>query len=496
MHRWTVRPGNRVLVLAALLVLLAGGCDWIQFAGGGHSGVSPDTTITTANAHNLRRLWRVALPARADGSPVVVLGVSTPGGKRDLVVVTTVAGDVVAVDATTHAIVWQRSHPAANCKINNGSSPCYTTSSPALDPDRAHVYTYGLDGKVHKHQLSDGAEVLGGGWPVTVSLKPFDEKGSSALSTFTDASGHSYLYATLGGYPGDRGDYQGHVVTVDLATGTARVFNTLCSDQTVLFQEAPGTPDCPQKISGVWARAGVVYSPDTDRIYLSTGNGAFAPAQHDWGDTVLALRPDGTGASGNPLDTYTPTNFQQLDDFDIDLGSAAPAVLPATPSATVHHLAVQGGKDAKLRLLNLDNLSGQGGIGHLGGEVGAPIAVPQGGEVLSHPTVWTNPADGSPWVFVTTSSGVSGLQLVISGNGTPSLVTRWMTAGQKTSGTAVIEGGVLFVPSNGVIVGYDATTGRPLWYSDIAGVHWESPALGADKVFVPDENAQLTAYGF
>ena len=60
------------------------------------------------------------------------------------------------------------------------------------------------------------------------TLKPYDEKGSSALTIATAADGHSYLYATQAGYPGDNGDYQGHVSTIDLASGTVRYFNIVC----------------------------------------------------------------------------------------------------------------------------------------------------------------------------------------------------------------------------------------------------------------------------
>jgi hypothetical protein len=156
---------------------------------------------------------------------------------------------------------------------------------------------------------------------------------------------------------------------------------------------------------------------------------------------------------------------------------------------------VQGGKDAKLRLLDLDNLSGQGGPGHLGGEVGTPINIPQGGELLSHPAVWVNPADNSTWVFVTTSGGLSALQVVVAGNGTPSLVTKWIVTAQKGEGTPVIEGGVLFVPGPNAIIAYDAVTGQALWYAANGGIHWESPALAGGKLFTTDQSAHLTAYG-
>ena len=261
-------------------------------------------------------------------------------------------------------MVWQRQNPPGKCRINKGSLPCYTTSSPAIDPDLEYVYSYGLDGYVHKYRVESGSEIEGGGWPQLATLKPFDEKGSSALSIATAKSGTSYLYIPNSGYLGDRGDYQGHVTTVNLANGTQRVFNTLCSDRPVHFVEKPRKPDCPAIQSGVWGRAGVVYSPRTDRIYFTTGNGLFDPRKFDWGDSVLALNPDGTGKNGAPIDSFTPLDFHRLDQEDLDLGSAAPVILPRAP----FNLAVQSGKDGKLRMIDLDNLSGHGGPGHVGGE--------------------------------------------------------------------------------------------------------------------------------
>ena len=61
--------------------------------------------------------------------------------------------------------------------------------------------------------------------------------------------------------------------------------------------------------------------------------GSFSPASpasavRNWGDSVLALNPDGTGANSQPLDSYTPTNYLDLFNGDLDLGSTAPALLP------------------------------------------------------------------------------------------------------------------------------------------------------------------------
>lgn len=362
--------GTVVMLLTAALALILPGMvaayDWLQFNGdSAHSGAnSQETAITAANVHTLQPLFHLALPATTDSALVALSGVSTPGGMEDLVFLTTKDGHLLALDAGTGATVWTKQHGPGTCHINNGVPPCYTTAAPAIDPNRQFIYAYGLDGMVHKHQVGDGTEITTGGWPELATTKPFDEKGSSALSIAMDAHSNTYLYVVSSGYLGDNGDYQGHLTAINLATGVQHVFNTLCSDQAVHFVEQPNTPDCSMAQAGIWSRPGVVYDPATDRIYLTTGNGTFDPLNHDWGDSVVALNPDGTPAlNGIPLDSYTPTNFQALQNADADLGSTAPAILPTPAGCGVTQLAVQGGKDGTLRLLNLANLSGQGGRG-------------------------------------------------------------------------------------------------------------------------------------
>jgi hypothetical protein len=256
--------------------------------------------------------------------------------------------------------------------------------------------------------------------------------------------------------------------------------------------EPPATPDCAALRAAVWARSGVVYDADNNEILLATGNGDFVPTSHDWGDSVLAIHPDGTGAAGDPIDSFTPPNFQNLENTDEDLGSTAPAILPTPSASNVRHLGAQGGKDALLRLLNLDNLSGQGGIGHTGGNVGAAINI--GGAVLTTPAVWTNPSDGTVWTFVATASAVSGVRLSVDGSGNPSLVLAWQNAGAGTS--PLVANNVLYVASTGNIRALAPTTGAVLWQdTQIAGIHWESPVVANGTLYITDESGFLSAYG-
>ena len=491
------RTAALVLGIAAALPALparpAFAVDWFQFdVDGRHNGNSQEEiTINTGNVATLHALYHVTLSSSstADGAPAFLSGVTTAGGIVDLLFLTTKDGHILALNAATGVQVWGK-QPA--------TGPNFTTSSPAVDPNRLYVYSYGLEGNVHKYQVADGTEVTTGGWPELATRKPSVEKVSPALSLIAADSGTAYLVVANGGYPGDAGDYQGHVTSIDLSTGAQNVFNTQCSDQTVHFFQSPNTPDCATGVqSAVWARPGVVYSSELDRIFLSTGNATYDAntGGHDWGDSVLALHPDGTGtgSNGQPVDSYTPTEFQQLQNSDADLGSTAPALLPAVPGSNVGPLAVQSGKDGLLRLLDLANLSGLGGPAHTGGEL-QKINVPQGGGVLTQPAVWVNPADGGIWVFVANGSGISGLTVTADGSGNPHLNPTWT----KTPGgsSPIVANGMVFYAGSNHVTALDPTTGSQLFNdASIGGIHWESPIVVGGRLFVTDENKVLWAYG-
>jgi outer membrane protein assembly factor BamB len=496
------RTRNEVLCAWALPLILslspsaATAYDWLQFNGDpAHSGNNTfETTLDRSNVASLVFKFQVSLPAIADGAPVLLQSVLTASGVHDLLFVTTKAGHIVALDAQTGTQVWSRQYSAGACRINNGSPACYTTSSPAIDPNRLYVYSYGLDGYVHKYQVGDGTEVTAGGWPQLATTKGFDEKGSSALA-IASSQGSTYLYAVHGGYPGDNGDYQGHVTAIDLATGAQRVFNAMCSDQALHFARLPAAPACGAARSAIWARPGVVYAAGTDRIYMTTGNGSFNAdaGGNNWSETVFALHPDGSGAGGKPLDSYTPANFESLDNADADLGSTAPAILPVPAGSSVQHLALQTGKDGKLRLLDLSNLNGQAGPGRTGGEIGAVSNVPQGGGVLPQPAVWVNPADASAWAFVANGNGIAGLKLVIASGGVPSLVEQWHSS--QGGSSPLVANNVLYYAGANALSALDLATGNALWTTtQIGGVHWQSPVVANGIVYMTDESGGLTAF--
>lgn len=459
---------------------------WNTFDGDSQrSGVNTaESMITQNNVGSLARLWQQTLPATADSSPVELPNVSTTGGVKNVLFVTTMAGSLLAIDAATGNQIWRE---------NTSGAASYTTSSPALDPSGQFVYSYGLDGKVHKYAVGNGNEVTTGGWPATITLMPNVEKGSSALNI-----GNGYLYMTTSGYPGDGGHYEGHIVAVNLTTGSTSVFNSLCANIHQLLDSNSHDPNyCADVQSGIWARAGVVIDSVTHNVFVTTGNGLYNANSggHDYGDSVIELSPD----LSTIVDTYTPSNYVSLRNNDQDLGSDAPVLLPRQSSSSTPLMAVQGGKDTTLRLLNRQNLSGQSSPNHVGGELQA-ISLPQGCDIDTQPTAWTD-ANNTTWVFVANFCGLSAFKLVTNGQGHSSLQLAYTNSNSGSS--PLIANGILFLQSNGVLYATNPTTGAILWKSTqpsaggtIGGLHWQSPIVVNGTVYVPDNAGHLTAYGF
>jgi hypothetical protein len=471
----------------------------LQFNGDpSHSGWNKlETKLSPSNVAKVSKMFKIQLPAYMDGTPVYIENVSTTKATLDLLLLTTTAGHIVALDAHSGATVWISQHGPGKCFVMNDddNGPCFTTSSPAVDPNLLYVYTYGLDGYIHKYTIADGSEVVGGGWPQITTTKPYYEKQSSALSTATAKNGFSYLYVTHAAYPNtdDGGDFQGHVTVINLNTSTQVVFNVLCSNISTHLREEPEL-DCYEVRAGVWGRSGVAYSDITDKIYFTTGNGEFNQTAHHWGDTIVALLPNGECINGDPYDTYTPTDYLDLERHDLDLGSTSPAILQQVPfEFQSKHIAAQSGKDQQLRLVDLENLSSSNGIGKLGGEL-AVVPVPDYGMVFATPCWWIDSsAPSNAYLFVASISGLSAHRLVLTKNNTLDLELVWKN--DLWGSSPLIANDVLYFTSNNSLRALEPRTGKLLWAtSDIGVMHWQVPIVVNGIIYIGDNSGALHAY--
>ena len=347
------------------------------------------------------------------------------------------------------------------------------------------------------------------------------EKSAAGLSIATAHDGSTFLYAVTDGYIGDANDYQGHLTAINLQTGAQNVFNTLCSNKTMHFCNsaaascAAATNDCSATMNGIWGRPGAVYDTSTDRVFITSGNGPYnanTAGGYNWGDSILALHADGTGSgAGSPVDSYTPTTYQLLENWDADLGAVSVAIVPPPPGTAPQylHMGVQAGKDACIRLLNLANLSGHGASRYTGGELQA-IDLPFGGhcatgypypQIQPQPAIWVDPADSSSWVYVATYGfGSVAYRIALDDNGRPSLSQQWLA---QSGSSPIVANGTIYLMSYDHLIALDAVSGARLdsdtssWATtSFSNQHWQSPILVNGRIYLFDNAnpSQLWVY--
>ena len=177
----------------------------------------------------------------------------------------------------------------------------------------------------------------------------------------------------------------------------------------------------------------------------------------------------------------------------MDLTTQAPIIVPAPPNTKFKYLAVQGGKDFRLRLINLDNMSGKGKPGQVGGEIGAIQTLPWQLQMTTSLAMWINPNDKSAWIFSPTYLGVSAWQVTADLSGTPQLVMKWKN--DKPCTSPLVANNVLYCAAFKNIWAFNPLTGAWLWGEyPIGDIHWESPIVVNGVLYITDESGELTAY--
>ena len=182
---------------------------------------------------------------------------------------------------------------------------------------------------------------------------------------------------------------------------------------------------------------------------------------------MLRLSGDATRLLGN----YTPSNTDQLNASDLDLGSTSPVVLDAG------HVA-QGGKDGKIRVLSVKAMAGTSP--HQGGELQI-VSTPGATSLFSAPAVWRT--GSATWLFVADGGGTAAWRYAAG-----HLAQAWEHDAGGTS--PVVAGGLLWVydPGGGLNV-YAPASGRLIATLPCGGGHWNSPIVVDGRVALPEGNA-------
>jgi PQQ-like domain len=425
---------------------------WPMF-GGNVESTSANPRPTGITATNVAQLARrqVKLPGTVDASAIYLQGVTVRGALHNAIFVTTTYGKTLALDANSGEVLWEYTPPSYEALAGTRQ---ITNSTPVADPGQQSIFAASPDGYIQKLTVSDGQPV----WRASITKLPRLEKLASPLKLF-----RGVVIAVTAGYIGDRPPYQGHVALLDGNTGTVlQVWNSLCSNRTGLLEPQ----SCPQTKSAIWGRAGAVIDPNNGDIFVATGNGEWNGTT-DWGDSLIEIDATATKILGN----YTPTDTEQLNARDLDLGSSSPVLLGGD-------LVAQGGKDGKVRLLSREAIAGDGP--NKDHEL-QTVSTPSGTDLFTQPAVWEY--DGQTWMFAADNGGTAAWRLE---NG--KLQEKWKNA---TGGTSPFEaGGLLFVYARqGGLNVYEASSGKHITTLPCGPGHWNSPIVLQGEIILPEGNA-------
>jgi FKBP-type peptidyl-prolyl cis-trans isomerase/outer membrane protein assembly factor BamB len=101
-------------------------------------------------------------------------------------------------------------------------------------------------------------------------------------------------------------------------------------------------------MSGIWMTGAGPAFDSAGNLIVTTGNGTFDGVT-EFGESMVKLE----ARSLRVLDYFTPSNFNTLNDFDLDFGTQGPTMLPGT------NLMAVGGKEGKMYVLDVGNMGKQ-----------------------------------------------------------------------------------------------------------------------------------------
>jgi cytochrome c5 len=483
---------------------------------------SDEHAFSTSNVSAMGLLWKTILPNQPIAltgltAPLVVRGVLTFKGLKDLVIVAGSSDRVFALDAATGELVWRFDASSISDESmgfvmkekrpgpSSWLCPYSLNATPMIDSAHERMFVVTSDGRLHTLALSDGHATI----PMMQFVRPFSKMWS------LNYSGKS-LYTTLSQ---NCNDAPSGIVAVN-PDAPGRPVTTFFSTSGVFG-------------GGIWGRGGV--SLDFDGfVYAQTGDGPFDPSANMFGDTVLKLSADALQLSGY----FTPPNYDYLQKHDLDLGASTPVIFRWRDRV----LAAGGGKEGRLYLADAASMSGSN---HADAYL-SPLYTNreqtfEKNGIWGLLTVWPEP-QGPLWVYapvwgeltdaakfsITHGEVKAGTVMAFNvepgPNGKPVLTPVWMSSEISVPDPVAVAGGVAFVLGTGenpaqvqngdvnqllsqrerlntgqaVLYALDGRNGRELWSSGstITGwTHFSGLAIGSGKVFVTTHDGTVYAFG-
>ena len=353
---------------------------------------SSEIALTPANVNQTTfgKLFSYALDGYTLAQPLYMANVLIPGqGYHNVVYVATAHNSLFAFDADglQSAPLWQVNFNNAAEGISTIPSSTFGSfcpyclnqpefgiqATPVIDPATNTIYvenrTQQVSGStttyfhtLHALDVTTGDEKFGGPLVIQASLPGTGAgsvNGEIAFDPFYEmirpglllVNGTVYLSAAS---LGDYGPYHGWILAYSAASGTLQ--------QTGAWLSTPNSNDDVGGGGGIW-QDGAAPAADSDgNIYFSTGNGDFDGVT-EYGESVISMAQNPVTGALSINSYFTPYDYVKLNTYDWDVSSAG-IMLPPTQTGTYPNLALAGGKEGTIYVLNRDSLGGYNANGN------------------------------------------------------------------------------------------------------------------------------------
>lgn len=402
-----------------------------------------ETDLTPATVtSSFGQLTTLNVDSNVMAQPLMLSNYKMPDNStHNLLIVATGHNTVYAYDDQTYQILWQRNLGAPQTTndvgcgdiqpeygisstpviVRNGASATiYLVAASEPSSFSFHTKLHALDAGTGQ-DITKAREINPQANLATGGKMHFDPQNQWSRSSLAYNNGS--VYVSIGSHcDNNAGDISGWELRYDASTlKLTGKFNTI--------DAAAG-----YELSSIWMSG---YSPAIDpngNVYAITGNGNYnlGKGMKGYGESVVALSPD---LKEKPIGTFTPSNWQSLNNSDADFGSGGAMLIPVVAGQTAPPMLLAAGKAGTAYLLDaghLKGLEGQGGyqalqkiaIGgcwcgaaYYGSPSGGIVYYQGGGSKLTAFSVDTANGKLNQIAQSTDSGGGSGSFPVISSNG-------------------------------------------------------------------------------
>lgn len=371
-------------------------------------------TPSKVNTSSFGKLFSCSADGAIYTQPLWVANLKVNGATHNVVIVGTAHDSLFAFDADASPCtrLWTASLIDSAHGATGGETPVSSTlvgkgdgdvtpeigiiGTPVIDATRGILYVVSKSTnasatqyyqRLHAIDLTTGAEKAGSPVTITASYPGSGDGGSSVTFNARTANqraglalSNGVVYVSWGSHE-DGPPYYGWIV--------GYTYNGSSFSRSYVVNMAPNTQE-----SGVWMSGAAPAVDSSNRVYVITGNGDFDASNstapnNDYGDSLVEL-----SSSLQVLQYFTPSDQQFNNVNNNDFGAGGAAVLgDLPPSSPITHLAIAGGKDGSLYVLNRDSLGGLGDSNawqQISVGVEGDINGANPGVIYSVPALWNN----------------------------------------------------------------------------------------------------------